>query len=133
MLSLSSSFTRLAIDLGISTPGTHIDTENKDLVLSQLQKITLLWLLIFDNAEDPSLLQKSWPAIDHGLILVTTRNHILALTTRSGDLEIDTFGDQEGTDFLLSIFKDGQREILGEKKAVVELVKKLGGHALALN
>lgn len=131
-LSLASSFTTIAIILGISIPGSHTDAENRVLVLSQLQKITS-WLLIFDNAEDPRLLQEFWPSTSHGSVLVTSRNHILALTTSSDGLEIETFGEKEGAEFLLSRFKAEQREIPGESKAALELVQKLGGHALGIN
>lgn len=132
-LSLASSFTRIAIVLGIPKARSLTDAENRVLVLSELQKISSPWLLIFDNAEEPSLLQSFWPTTNHGSVLVTSRNHILALDPASGGLEIETFSEEQGADFLLSHFPPQHRSIKVEQEAALNFSQRLGGHALAIN
>ena len=72
-------FTKIAIELNLPGAKPQKDAENRVFVLDWLKRTEVKWLLIFDNAEEPSLLRPFWPESRHGSILVTTRNHILGL------------------------------------------------------
>ena len=135
-LALSASISQIARELEL--PGItaqSADNENRVLVLSWLQSTTAAWLLVFDNAEEPSLLREFWPDSEHGSILVTSRNHILALDPASSGIDIQTFDIATGTDFLFHVLSSQRHEDPDqkEKESGQALSEKLQGHALALN
>src|SRR5581483_8304285 len=57
------------------------------------------WLLIFDNADDLSLVQQYLPRQGNGSLLLTTRAHAVAAFASS--LEVEPMGMMEATRFLL--------------------------------
>lgn len=57
------------------------------------------WLLIFDNVEDMSLVQRYFPQQGRGSILMTTRSTAVASVTTS--FEVNQLSLMEGTEFLL--------------------------------
>ncbi len=57
------------------------------------------WLLIFDNADDLSLVDAFLPVRYHGHILFTTRTHLVS--GRAARVEMDEMNEEEGTQFLL--------------------------------
>lgn len=89
------------------------------------------WLLIFDNAEDPTLISQFWPVSNHGSVLITTRRHIFGIHPTISSIAINSFPAAEGASFILQLFgistpnpEDGQ--------AARVLSETLGGHTLAL-
>jgi tetratricopeptide (TPR) repeat protein/transposase-like protein/transcriptional regulator with XRE-family HTH domain len=68
-------------------------------VLRWLEDCTLPWLLIFDNADDLSLVQPYLPRWGNGRILLTTRAHAVGAIASS--LEVDNMGVMEATHLLL--------------------------------
>lgn len=69
-----------------------------------LEECQQRWLLIFDNADDPVLIQEYLPQTGNGSILLTTRANAVAPIGAS--LEVEKMGIVEGTQLLL---RRGQR------------------------
>ena len=68
-------------------------------VLRWLEQGRQPWLLIFDNADDLSLVQPYLPRWGNGCILLTTRAHAVGAIASS--LEVDSMGVMEATHLLL--------------------------------
>jgi len=68
-------------------------------ILRWLQECQQPWLLIVDNADDPSAVQPYLPVQGHGSILLTTRAHAVAALANA--IEVDQMGLMEGTQLLL--------------------------------
>lgn len=149
-LSISSSFTNLALMLRLPGVLTNDNTnQNRLLVLNWLRTtrtyvsrslwqsgVTNLssdesWLLVFDNAEDPDLVQDCWPVAVKGSILVTSRRPIFALRPAAGGMEVGHFSDDDGATLLLRIVNKYPYDTR-EENAARQLSKELGGHGLAL-
>jgi Tfp pilus assembly protein PilF len=88
------------------------------------------WLLIFDNADDPSLLEPYLPALCRGHVLITSRAQNFA------DLNLDSERlapppTEEARDFLL---RRTRRQNVGEaeREAATHLASELGNLPLAL-
>jgi tetratricopeptide (TPR) repeat protein len=88
------------------------------------------WLLIFDNADDPALLEPYLPAAGQGHVLITSRAQDLAVLAIKGQ-KLAPPPDGEALDFLLNrTDRPGAGE--AEKKAAAELAGLLGNLPLAL-
>ncbi|SPO02307.1 uncharacterized protein DNG_04980 [Cephalotrichum gorgonifer] len=111
-------------------------TQNVDLARRvELVRIWLCqntsWLMIFDNAEASNLLNKYWPACDHGSILITTQDR--KMTHRSlSEVELLALGEEDASDlFLRHLPKDlGLRE--ERKKYSRDILKEVRGVPLLL-
>jgi tetratricopeptide (TPR) repeat protein/transcriptional regulator with XRE-family HTH domain len=68
-------------------------------LLRWLEQCMQPWLLIFDNADDLSLIQPYLPRWGNGCILLTTRAH--AVGAFASSLEVDSMGVMEATHLLL--------------------------------
>jgi tetratricopeptide (TPR) repeat protein/transcriptional regulator with XRE-family HTH domain len=68
-------------------------------ILRWLEQRVPPWLLIFDNADDLSLVQPYLPRQGNGNILLTTRANAVGMLASS--IEVDTMGIMEGTHLLL--------------------------------
>ena len=68
-------------------------------LLRWLEQCTQPWLLIFDNADDLSLVQPYFPHWGNGRILLTTRTH--AVGSIASSLEVDNMAVMEATHLLL--------------------------------
>ncbi len=97
---LMTSFTALA-ELLPEFPAKN-ETDQKKLVAAikrWLEQCQQRWLLIFDNADDLSLVQEYFPKHGNGSILLTTRaNAVGSLAT---SIEVEKMGFVEGTHLLL--------------------------------
>ena len=83
------------------------------------------WLIVFDNADDVSLLQPYWPSSRHGCIIITSRNSFAGRGEFASEgLKITTFEEDEGADFLLS-FLDYLPDI---SKADLDAAKLISRH-----
>lgn len=95
-----TSFTAFATLLP-AFPASH-ETDQQRLVnaIKQwLEGCPQRWLLIFDNADDLSLLQNYFPRHGNGSILLTTRAH--AVGSLAASIDVEKMGFQEGTQLLL--------------------------------
>ncbi|KAI9650183.1 hypothetical protein NHQ30_000196 [Ciborinia camelliae] len=123
--SIAESFSKIA------TLGGLEPTENAGRhFLSQLKKT---WLLIIDNADDPSLkLQDLYPSGTEAHILITTRNPDFRQEGSLGFLELNGLKEMEAIELLLTkadIPKPWASPILDNGKLIAET---LGYLALAL-
>jgi tetratricopeptide (TPR) repeat protein len=117
----SSGLAELAPRLGL--PAQTDQAEHVAAVLAELARRDR-WLLIFDNAEDPTDLDGLWPAGGGGRVLVTSRNP--AWGGHAAKLPIDVLAEQEAVTFLLA------RTGSSDRQAAKELATELGGLPLAL-
>ncbi len=88
------------------------------------------WLLIFDNADDVSIIGEFLPQRGNGSLLLTTRAH--AVGSLAASLEVENMGLMEGTAFLLHRV---QRQHVSDKerKEATTVVSALDGFPLALD
>jgi tetratricopeptide (TPR) repeat protein/transposase-like protein/transcriptional regulator with XRE-family HTH domain len=89
---------RLVMPTLVEQEGTNQRTIVATL-LRWLEKCEQPWLLIFDNADDLSLVQPYLPRWGNGCILLTTRAH--AVGAFASSLEVDSMGVMEATHLLL--------------------------------
>ena len=95
------------------------------------------WLLVFDNADDLSLLEDFLPSPAHGHILLTTRTR--ATGTLAQAVEIETMEPDEGAYFLLrrakiiSLSTSADAIPTQEKEMAIAISQALGGLPLALD
>jgi tetratricopeptide (TPR) repeat protein/transcriptional regulator with XRE-family HTH domain len=68
-------------------------------ILRWLEACPQPWLLIFDSADEPALIQPYLPQLGQGSILLTTRAH--AISWLAAPLEVEQMGLVEGTRLLL--------------------------------
>ncbi|KAF7341073.1 TPR-like protein [Mycena sanguinolenta] len=81
------------------------------------------WIILFDNADDPSInLHDFIPECDHGNIIITSRNPALSL--HAGSLSL--VGDMEEADATALLLKSaGQKATVCTKQIAAEIVKTL--------
>jgi tetratricopeptide (TPR) repeat protein/transcriptional regulator with XRE-family HTH domain len=89
---------RLVMPTLVEQEGTNQRTIVATL-LRWLEQCKQPWLLIFDNADDFSLVQSYLPRWGNGCILLTTRAH--AVGAFASSLEVDSMGVMEATHLLL--------------------------------
>jgi tetratricopeptide (TPR) repeat protein/transcriptional regulator with XRE-family HTH domain len=126
-----SSFAALA-ELLPSTSAPEEKDQRKRVVamIRWLEQCQDPWLLIFDNADDLSLVQQYIPRQGNGSLLLTTRAHAVAALASS--LEVEAMGVMEGTHFLLHRTQrlDATDE---ESNEATNVVIALDGFPLALD
>jgi tetratricopeptide (TPR) repeat protein/transcriptional regulator with XRE-family HTH domain len=88
------------------------------------------WLVIFDNADEMSLLQPYLPQRGNGSLLLTTRSH--AVGSLAAPIEVENMGLVEGTAFLLQRAQRQQADE-NERDEATNLVIALDGFPLALD
>ncbi len=95
-----------------------------------LEQCNQRWLLIFDNADDISLVHEYLPQWGNGSILLTTRAN--AVGSLAASLEVEKMGLREGTQLLLH---RAQRhgDLSEEGKEATNVVMALDGLPLALD
>ncbi|KAH7316733.1 P-loop containing nucleoside triphosphate hydrolase protein [Stachybotrys elegans] len=143
ILALLQGFTRIAVE-GLKLPNANPASpqENMLMVVSWLQETCKLpplpllhaasWLLIFDNVESHKVLEKCWPAVDRGAILITTRRHMVASQPIDRGLPILQFYNYEGAQLILHLVRHRQNTA-DEEAASKELSSLLSGYALAIS
>lgn len=97
---------------------------------TQEAKTMVKWLLIFDNAKDTDVIKKFWPMGQHGSILLTSRNPLLASPELSitGKMQLKGFPTVDGAHFLRLRAQDEKLNDLkteADAKAIVEWVQGL--------
>ena len=93
------------------------------------------WLIVYDNAEDPQILQEFWPLAGRGQALVTTRNSRVASEFADTGMEIANWDNEKGLKFLFHLLQtDSARNLEdSEMTSAHELADKLSNHALAIS
>ncbi|KAF2807216.1 uncharacterized protein BDZ99DRAFT_392655 [Mytilinidion resinicola] len=128
------------------------ETESKlrAVLKTWLKETDIPWLLVFDNADQPKLLQEYWPVAEHGSILLTSRNPASARIRASGypskGRQITPLNEEEGAGLLLSLLQDddNQEDFMEQDLSEVEpsestyslacrLAEELGGLPLAID
>jgi tetratricopeptide (TPR) repeat protein/transcriptional regulator with XRE-family HTH domain len=118
---LMTSFTALA-ELLPEFPAKN-ETDQQKLVegiKSWLEQCKQRWLLIFDNADDLSLIQEYFPHHGNGSILLTTRAN--AVGSLAISIEVEKMGFVEGTHLLLhraQCFAEASDEQINEAGNIV--------------
>jgi hypothetical protein len=90
------------------------------------------WLLVFDNVEDPGLLDAYWPKGAHGSIIVTTRNPDVQRYAMS-KIELGPFNETESREFLLKLVYNENAEQVDHSNAADQIATTLGHLPLALD
>ena len=99
------------------------ETDQRKLVAAikrWLEECKQRWLLIFDNADDVSLIQEYLPTIGNGSVLLTTR--FSAVGSLASSIEVETMSFIEGTYLLLrraQRFADASDEEINEAGNIV--------------
>ena len=97
-----------------------------------LEQCEQQWLLIFDNADDVSIIQKYLPQRGNGSVLLTTRaNAVGSLAVLS--IEVEKMGLMEGTQFLLHRAQRIEHTSDDEINEVTNIVIALDHFPLALD
>ncbi|WP_063750626.1 tetratricopeptide repeat protein [Streptomyces roseochromogenus] len=99
-----------------------------DLAWYQLERSSQPWLLVLDNADDPSVLgDEVWlRPTRRGTILVTTRFGTAAAWRRAERHHLDVLGLDDAVDVLIDL------EVPSDTAELEELARALGCHPLAL-
>lgn len=133
-VSLSQSFTEIALRLKL--PGAKPQNHDENLVLVQdwFRTTDSQWLIVYDNVNTAATIIPYWPASSRGRAIITTRNHSLAFEPASDGLEITSWDAQTGANFLLFLLKKNiGRDLDAEGTSAFTLSQRLSGHALALS
>lgn len=130
--SIQQAFSQIAVALKLPNSQPHAHQENMIKVLSWLQRTPAKWLLIFDNVDNHGVLDSSWPASQHGAVLVTTRDALVASLPIDRGLEVNEFDNADGARFLLHMATKRKRTE-EEQEAAQKVATRLGGLPLALN
>ena len=70
------------------------------------------WLIVYDNAGDPQILQEFWPLVGRGQALVTTRNSRVAFEFADTGMEIANWNNERGLKFLSHLLQtDSARDL----------------------
>ncbi len=102
-----------------------------DAVKRWLEQCQERWLLIFDNADEVTLIRDYLPQCGNGSILLTTRAH--AVGSLATSLEVETMGTIEGTHLLLSRAQRLERASDEEINQAGNIVVALDHFPLALD
>jgi hypothetical protein len=136
--SLNQGFNEIALRLGIvaeGSPEARDLNDTRELVkrwlLNPLQSAgdtakQISWLLVYDGADDSSIINEFWPYDAPGSVLITSRSPF----SWTNSLQLEPFSDDEATRFLLKITSREQDDHSISEVATVN--SKLGGLPLAL-
>ncbi|KAG9093323.1 hypothetical protein FS749_014584 [Ceratobasidium sp. UAMH 11750] len=101
-----------------------------------LSSYTKPWLLMFDNADDPSIgLSQYFPSGTHGRILVTTRSRDIALLAKGpdSDYNVSAMEPAEGLQLLMTVSRMNDQTLSDEEKgAAIGILQAVGYLALAI-
>ena len=92
------------------------------------------WLIILDNADDPRLsLTEFIPKCNHGSILITTRNPLLAALAPNNHRPLGMMTDNEAISALLTSIHGYRKSVTAEQeKEAYEIVTAVGKLPLAI-
>lgn len=90
------------------------------------------WLLVFDNADNLSVLKQFWPGSSSGSILLTTRDSTAAFGLASDSCQVLPFDIAAGSKALMNILALDSTSELNKQQAYA-ISSTFGGLPLALN
>ncbi|KAJ8133393.1 hypothetical protein O1611_g240 [Lasiodiplodia mahajangana] len=92
------------------------------------------WILVFDNADDLSVLKPLWPPTKRGTIIVTSRDPSSALMTK-WKVQVKSMTDGEGSSLFRSILRtaDGDLNEDVEPRQIQQVIELLGHLPLAIS
>jgi tetratricopeptide (TPR) repeat protein/nucleoside phosphorylase len=128
-----ASFVELAADV-LPASVMHSETDQRKLVAAirrWLERCEQPWLLIFDNVDEPSMVEPYLPRGGNGSILLTTRAH--AVGSLATSVEVETMGFVEGTHLLLRRAQRFERASDEEVNQAGNIVVVLDHFPLALD
>ncbi|MCJ1293336.1 hypothetical protein MMC34_004890 [Xylographa carneopallida] len=152
---LSDEFCQIAIKLGLERPEDKNDPDIiRDIVQSWLanpvksfiradsissvsedprREPTLAkWLIVFDNADDPTVLSDFWPSEGHGSVLVTSRDPMAKSQFFFGEagLEFGPLSIPDAAEFLKRLTREEDRQ--NSEEASQAIARRLDGLPLAI-
>ncbi|KAM5481580.1 hypothetical protein McanCB56680_004116 [Microsporum canis] len=142
---LDHDFCRIAMELGLQDTSEAFNPvvcrelakgwlENPVRVLDHEHDIVsqadAQWLIVFDNADSPDLLQDYWPLSSNGSILVTSRDPLAKSSPSISSKYIDLapLGNNEGAELLQRL-----SHVTENVEVSVKIAAKLGGLPLAIS
>ena len=127
---LLASFAAIARSLDLPLANDQDLSLIRDAVVRWLE-LEDRWLLIFDNADEPGLIEPFLPNRYRGHVLLTSRAQNFDMLGIRHPVQLATFQPNEAVDFLLT--RTGHEQTgSDEKEAAAELAEELGYLALAL-
>lgn len=145
---LNASYAHIVRELGLqgSSKLQHDDTANRKLVQTWLTKPLIApneqrslnarkiasWLLIFDNVDDPKILNDYWPVNGGGSVILTSRNPVSKdhIDLPTHPLDITTFTHDESAAFLQRLSGRGFES--DSLKSCMRIARTLDGLPLAI-
>lgn len=142
---LLEEFSQIAVKIGLVDTGSK-DAEDqivsRDLVKGWLanpikhleaRESEATWLIIFDNVNDPDILNDFWPVDGTGSILVTSRNPLAKTNVYyagASGVDLEPFSDDEAAQLLVQLTQkfDDPREVA----CASAVASRLGGYPLAM-
>ncbi|KAL8823250.1 MAG: hypothetical protein Q9191_006031 [Dirinaria sp. TL-2023a] len=132
-LALQQGFTEIAVHgLKMENAESRSHQENKLLVVAWLQRTCAKWLMIFDDVQNHQILETCLRATDHGAILVTTRQSVVAITAAEQSVPITDFAIENSTKFILHLLQQ-PKGTPQEQLAAQELSSLLHGYPLTIS
>ncbi|KAJ6260258.1 LOW QUALITY PROTEIN: hypothetical protein Dda_4482 [Drechslerella dactyloides] len=135
---MSEAFLQVSRRLGLTaaTEGEEafedIDATNaKSKVKEWLQQNPCRWLLIFDNVDDPDILEDAIPATTAGAIILTAKDSSAGDIIGADSVHVKSFDLDDGLDALKSLLKQNITSP-EDNMLATELVRELGGLPLAI-
>ena len=110
----------------LSNPYMCLPLEGHSEVSSQAQAT---WLIIFDNADEPSIVADYWPVMGNGSVLITSRDPLAKTyySTKVSGVDLEPFSDADGASLLQTLTLDE------DHASVAQVIsRKLGGLPLAI-
>lgn len=134
-VTMSQSFTDIAVRLELPDASVKDHDDNRALVLDWLRQTKCRWLIVYDNVESADLLLKYWPTASRGQVLITSRHSSFATNPAGSGLEVGAWDSETASRFLLHLLSTDIAAglTLGEAQSADEVAEKLDGHALAIS
>ncbi|KAF3933382.1 hypothetical protein ABW19_dt0205873 [Dactylella cylindrospora] len=133
-IKLTQGFLKVSRKLGLSPE----DDEAQDSIAAKskvkdwLEESPCRWLLIFDNVDDPDILEEAIPATSAGSILITSRDSASGDIIGAEAVQIQPFDSQAGIAALHALLK--QKIVTpADTEIAAQIVEQLGGLPLALS
>lgn len=90
------------------------------------------WLVVFDNVDDPTLLNDYLPTGRNGSILLTSRDPESQYELAHQGYKVECFDEDEGGGFILAMLPPVNGASNSVREAAKELSRQLGGLALGI-
>ncbi|KAL9607393.1 MAG: hypothetical protein Q9167_007695, partial [Letrouitia subvulpina] len=142
---LREGFSQITIELNLEDFGANDQIASIDLVKAWLanpvkkpdlpsNREEARRLLIFDNVDNPDVLQDYWPQFGHGSVLITSRDPFAKsnLYTNMDGIDLNPFSDQDAVKFLVGLTHGRDVSSVEVSASALVVARKLGGLPLGL-